>query len=106
MNPIFAIWTCAAAITALYLLGYFCVFRYAQRTICCHRNTHLQNDTIEIYANARALEYDIRLSLVLADVKRLRIIVNIPKNDAASAEMLDTVRMMRRRHKNIFYRMI
>ena len=65
-----------------------------------------ENNAIQIYAEAESLEYYLRVAIAASDADRVTIIVNIPKNNGRKNEMRETVRMMLRRHKNIFYRMM
>ena len=106
MNPNEILWLClcAAGIAFLYLIFYFGFCRYARAELL-HGGALREKDAIQIYAEAESLEYYLRVAIAASGAERLTIIVNIPKNDGKKDEMKEIVRMMRRRHKNIFYRM-
>lgn len=98
------LFVCAAGIALLYLVFYFLVIRYARAELS-RSGAAREKDSIQIYAEADSLEYYLRVALAASAADRMTIVVNIPKHDKRRSEMKATVRMMRRRHKNIFYRM-
>jgi hypothetical protein len=100
-------WLClsAAGIAFLYLVLYFLIFRYARAELS-RSGASWEDDAIQIYAEADSLEYYLRVAIAASSDDRVTIIVNIPKNNGRKNEMRETVRMMRRIHKNIFYRMM
>jgi len=106
MNPdqLPTIGLCAIAVALLYLAIRYLFLRFASAELSAG-GARREGDAIQIYAQADSLEYYLRLAVAASDTDRLTIIVNIPKNDEQRNEMKATVRMMRRRHKNIFYRM-
>lgn len=95
---------CAAGIALVYLIFYFFICRYA-RVELSRGGSLREKDAIQIYASADSLEYYLRVAIAASGADRVSIIVNIPKHDSKRNEMKEIVRMMRRRHKNIFYRM-
>ncbi len=106
MNPshLFYLFLCAVGIALLYLVFYFLVVRYARAELS-RSGAAREKDAIQIYAEADSLEYYLRVALAASAVDRMTIVVNIPKHDKRKSEMKAIVHMMRRRHKNIFYRM-
>ena len=100
-------WLClsAAGIAILYLVLYFCICEYARAELS-RSGASWEDDAIQIYAEADSLEYYLRIAIAASANDRVSIIVNISKNDNRKNEMREIVRMMRRRHKNIFYRMM
>jgi hypothetical protein len=107
MNTSQILWLClcAAGIAVLYLIGHLGLCRYARAELS-RSGAVWENDAIQIYAEADSLEYYLRVAIAASSDDRVTIIVNIPKNNGRKNEMRETVRMMRRRHKNIFYRMM
>ena len=106
MNQIFMIWLFAAGIFAVYLLihiGVVVLFReeLSESGVCLR-----EEDSIHIYAKAESLEYYLRAAILSSGNQKTAIIVNIPKTDGKREDMIETVRMMRRKYKNISYRMI
>ena len=97
------IFLCAACIALVYLVFYLMIMRFACAELS-KSGASRGKDAIQIYAGADSLEYYLRIALAASAAERITIIVNIPKNDSRKNEMKDIVRMMRRRHKNIFYR--
>ncbi|MBR6743694.1 MAG: hypothetical protein IKM00_00550 [Clostridia bacterium] len=93
---------CAFGIAVLYFIILLGICRTARAELL-RRGAVWENGVIRIVAEAESLEYDLRAALAASSFARVRIIVSIPKDDAMEDEMKDTVRMMRRRHKNIFY---
>ena len=93
---------CAPAIAFVYLLFYFIVFRFASSELS-QIGASREKDAIRIYADAESLEYYLRVAIAASGRERLAIIVHIRKDDPGQNEMKAIVRMMRRRHKNIFY---
>ena len=106
MNTSHVIWLClcAVGIAFLYLVCYFLICRYARAELS-KSGALREKDSIQIYAEAESLEYYLRVAIAASGPNRVTIVVNIPKTDGKKNEMKDIVRMMRRRHKNIFYRM-
>ena len=102
-NHLFYLFLCAACIALLYLLFYFLIIRYA-RVELSRSGAVREKDAIQIYAEVDSLEYYLRVALAASASDRMTIVVNIPKHDRRKSEMKAIVRMMRRRHKNIFYR--
>ena len=100
-------WLClsAAGIAFLYFILYFLIFRYARAELS-RSGASWEDDAIQIYAEADSLEYYLRIAIAASANDCMQIIVNISENDSRKNEMRETVRMMRRRHKNIFYRMM
>lgn len=64
------------------------------------------DDVIEVYADAKSLEYYTRCALMAADENRISVIVYVPRAHIEKDEMLDTIAKLRRRHKNLTYRLI
>jgi hypothetical protein len=93
---------CAVGLVFLYLAVYFCICRFARGELS-RSGASYEDGAIRIYAEAESLEYYLRIALAASGADRVTIIVNIPRNSAKKNEMLEIVRMMRRRHKNIFY---
>ena len=100
-------WLClsAAGIAFLYFILYFLIFRYARAELS-RSGASWEDDAIQIYAEADSLEYYLRIAIAANANDRVPIIVNISESDGKKNEMRETVRMMRRRHKNIFYKMM
>ena len=96
---------CALGIALIYLILYDLVVRYASAELSASGALR-EKDAIQIYARADSLEYYLRVALAASASDRITIIVNISKNDRNKDEMKEIVHMMRRRHKNIFYRMM
>ena len=94
----------AAVIALVYLLLYFLFFRFARAELK-KVDAAWEEDAILLYVEAEALEYYLRIALAASGNKRLDIIVNISKTDSRKNEMKEIVYAMRRKHKNIFYRM-
>ncbi len=103
-SEIFWLCLCAATIAFLYLICYFLICRYARAELL-RSGALREKDAIQIYAEVESLEYDLRMAIAASGMTRVTIIVNIAENDGNKNEMKETVRMMRRKHKNIFYRM-
>ena len=97
------IFLCAACIALLYLFFYVIVVRFACAELS-KSGALREKDAIQIYAQADSLEYYLRIALAASAADHMTIIVNIPKTDSRKNERKEIVRMMRRRHKNIFYR--
>ena len=81
-SQLFDLCLCAAGVAFIYLISH--------RLIVWYASAELSKSGASVAANAD---------------DRVTIIVNIPKSDVRKDEMKEIVRMMRRRHKNIFYRM-
>jgi hypothetical protein len=64
-----------------------------------------RENAIEIYADADALEYYVRLALTVAD-GRIFVVAYLKKDSAEKDDMLDTVLRFRRAHKNLSYQWI
>ena len=94
---------CALTIALLYSLVHFIIFRFASAELS-KSGASRERDAIRIYADAESLEYYLRVAIAASGRERLTIIVHIRKDDPGQNEMKAIVRMMRRRHKNIFYR--
>ena len=107
MNTSQILWLClcAAGIAVLYLIGHFGLCRYARAELS-RGGASWEDDSIQIYAEADSLEYYLRVAIAASANDRVAIVVNISESDGRKNEMRETVRMMRRRHKNIFYRMM
>ena len=103
-SQLFYLFVSAAGIAVLYLIFRFLIFRFACVELS-RGGAVRQRDAIQIFAEADSLEYYLRVALAASTPDRMTIIVNIPKHDTRKGEMKAIVRMMRRRHKNIFYRM-
>ena len=102
-SHLFYLFLCSAGIAALYLVCRFLICRFASAELS-RSGAVREKDSIQIYAEADSLEYYLRVALAASAMDRMTIIVNIPKHDGRKQEMKAIVRMMRRRHKNIFYR--
>lgn len=94
----------AMAIALIYLFFYFLFFRFAKAELK-KINAVRKENAILLYVEVEALEYYLRMALAASGNKRLDIIVNIPKTESRKDEMKEIVYAMRRKHKNIFYRM-
>ena len=105
MNPLTLIFLFALGIAILYLGIYTLASIFSQKTLFKNGKAFFAENTIQIYASADALEYDLRLAIAASSFRHTEIIVNIPINDAHREEMLETIRMMRRRYKNISYQL-
>ena len=92
------------AIALIYLFLYVLVFRFARAELKKIDAVREEN-AILLYVEADALEYYIRLAIAASGTKHTDIIVNIPKTDSQKDEMKEIVYAMRRKYKNIFYRM-
>ncbi len=103
-SQLFDLCLCAAGVALVYFIFYRLIVRYASAELS-KSGASVEDDAIQIYANADSLEYYLRIAIAANAGDRVTIIVNIPKNDGKKNEMKEIVRMMRRRHKNIFYRM-
>ena len=107
MNINQILWLClsAAGIAFLYFIFCFFICEYARAELS-RSGASWEDDAIQIYAEADSLEYYLRIAIAASASDRVPIIVNISASDGKRNEMKQTVRMMRRRHKNIFYRMM
>lgn len=107
MNIYQILWLCLSAlgIAFLYFIFHFCICEYARAELS-RSGASWEDDAIQIYADADSLEYYLRIAIAASESGRVPIIANISASDPKKNEMRETVRMMRRRHKNIFYRMI
>lgn len=94
----------AIVIALAYLLLYFLFFRFARAELK-KIDAKREENAILLYVEADALEYYIRLAIAASGTKHMDIIVNIPKTDSQKDEMKEIVYAMRRKYKNIFYRM-
>jgi hypothetical protein len=106
MNQIFLIWLFAVGIFAAYLLIDLAVVSFFRKELSGNAISSREGDTLHIYANAEALEYYLRAAIVSSENQKIEIVVNIPRTDSKREDMIETVRMMRRKYKNISYRMI
>ena len=97
-SHLFYLFLCSAVIAALYIV---CRFASAELS---RSGAVREKDSIQIYAEADSLEYYLRVALAASESDHMTIVVNIPRHDGRKQEMKAIVRMMRRRHKNIFYR--
>ncbi len=100
------VWLSVAGIGILYLLAHFLILHLASNELSDSRSVRKTDDCIEIYAKAESLEYYIRCALSASDGAKLRIVVNISKDDVKRDEMMAIVETMRRSHKNVSYRLI
>ena len=94
----------AIALALIYLLLYFLYFRFARAELK-KIDARREENAILLYVEAEALEYYLRLAIVASGREHLDIIVNIPRTDGQKEEMKEIVYAMRRKYKNIFYRM-
>lgn len=102
-RPLAMVCAFAVVIALVYLLCYFLFFRFA----CAELkkiDSVWEEKNILLYVDAEKLEYYLRMALVASGTKHLNIIVNISKTDRKKEEMKEIVYAMRRKHKNIFYR--
>ena len=106
MNQILLIWLCAAAIASGGFLMMWIVAVLSETALSKNPRVSLEKHRVSIFAQSDVLEYELRLSLMAGVFRRMDIIVLIPRNDPSEAEMTDLILKMRRRHKNIFYKMI
>ena len=95
----------AVALALIYLLLYYLFFRFATAELK-KIDAKREENAILLYVEAEALEYYLRLAIATSGNKHLDIIVNIPKTDSRKDEMKEIVYVMRRKYKNIYYRMI
>ncbi len=102
-TPLRTVCAFAMVIGLVYLLFYFLFFRFARAELK-KIETAWEEDAILLYVEAEALEYYLRMALAASGNKRLDIIVNISKTDSRKDEMKEIVYAMRRKYKNIFYR--
>ena len=107
MNITRILWLClsAAGIAFLYFVFYFFICEYARAELS-RGGASWEDDAIQIYADADSLEYYLRIAIAASANNHVPIIVNISENDSRKNEMRETVRMMRHRHKNIFYKIM
>lgn len=103
-TPLQTVCAFAIAIALIYLFLYFLLFRFARAELK-KIDASWEENTILLYVEAEALEYYLRMALAASGNKQIDIIVNIPKTDDKKDEMKEIVYAMRRKHKNIFYRM-
>ena len=94
----------AMVIALVYLFCYFLFFRFSRAELK-KTDSVWEEDAILLYVEAEALEYYLRMALAASGTKRSDIIVNISRTDSRKEEMKGIVYAMRRKHKNIFYRM-
>lgn len=106
MNQILLIWLCAAAIASGGLLVLWIFAMVSGTALSKNPRVSLEDDRVAIFARSDTLEYELRLALTASVFRRRDIIVLIARNDPSEAEMTDLILKMRRRHKNIFYKMI
>lgn len=103
-TPLQTVCVFAIAIAFVYLFLYFLLFRFARAELK-KIDASWEENAILLYVEAEALEYYLRMALAASGNKQMDIIVNIPKTDDKKDEMKEIVYAMRRKHKNIFYRM-
>ena len=103
-TPLQTVCAFTIAIALIYLILYFLFFRFARAELK-KIDASWEENAILLYVEADSLEYYLRMALVASGNKHLDIIVNIPKTDSRKDEMKEIVYAMRRKHKNIFYRM-
>ena len=103
-TPLRTVCAFAMVIALVYLLFYFLFFRFSRAELK-KINAVREEKAILLYVEAEALEYYLRIALAASGTERLDIIVNIPRTDIRKDEMKQIVYAMRRKHKNIFYRM-
>lgn len=104
-TPLQMICVFTIVIALIYLCLYVLFFRFARAELK-KIDVVREENAILLYVEADALEYYLRMALIASGNKRLDIIVNIPRTDGKKDEMKAIVCAMRRKHKNIFYRMI
>ena len=95
--------------TALAIFLYF-AFRvmllvFAEHEIDSSEETMRKNDAIEVFADVESLEYYVRVALAAAD-ERMAVVVYVKKNCADKADMIDIISKLKKRHKNLSYRLI
>ncbi len=105
MNPVVRIWIYGAALAAIYLWIALTISIFSRRSLR-KRYASVTKNRIELRAKADALEYELRLALLASVFYRADIVVRIDGDEAQREEAMDIVRRMRRRHKNIFCKMI
>lgn len=103
-TPLKTVCAFAMVIALVYLLCYFLFYRFSHAELKKIDSVWEEN-AILLYVEAEALEYYLRMALAASGKKRLDIIVNISRTDSKKDEMKGIVYAMRRKHKNIFYRM-
>ena len=106
MNQMLLLWLYAAGISAGYMLIYIFVFCFSRRAVFKKGKASRAENCIELRSDVESLEYDLRLALAANAFRRMDIVVRIPKNAEVRDDMIDIVRMMRRRYKNIFYQLV
>ena len=106
MNPTLLIWLYAAALAAIYLLIALVVSICSRLWLRKNPKISIAKHVIEIDTEPDALEYELRLALATSVFRKTDIVVLIGGRSPARRETLDIVRRMRRRHKNISYKMI
>ncbi len=95
----------AVIVVSLYFAFRACWQIFAQTELRKAEAVKQHRDAIEIYADADALEYYVRLALAVAD-GNIAVVAYLKKESAEKADMLDTVLRFRRTHKNLSYQWI
>ena len=103
MNQTLLIWLYAIALAAAYLLIALAVSVFSRLSLK-RSGSSVGKHIIEIDTETDSLEYELRLALAASAFQKTDIIVWIGGRSPTKREALDIVRRMRRRHKNIFYK--
>ena len=106
MNQTLLIWLYAVALATIYLLIALAVSIFSRLWLRKNPKTSFAKHVIEIDTEPDALEYELRLALAASAFRKTDIVVLIGGRSPTRREAMDIVRRMRRRHKNIFYKMI
>jgi hypothetical protein len=106
MNQTLLIWLYAVALAAIYLFVALAVSIFSRLSLRKNPKSSISEQVIEIDTETELLEYELRLALAASAFRKTNIIVFIGAESPSGREALDIVRRMRRRHKNIFYKMI
>ncbi|MBQ3490038.1 MAG: hypothetical protein IJA86_05580 [Clostridia bacterium] len=103
--PLQTVCAFAVVIALIYLLCYFLFSRFARAELK-KIDALREENAILLYVEAEALEYYLRMAIAVSGCEQVDIIVNIPKTESKKEEMKDIIYTMRRKYKNIYYRMI
>ena len=105
MNFWLEILVSVALALSLYFVFRSMLFLFSEHEVEASEKIVRTEDAIEIFADAKSLEYYVRLALVAAEGKT-EVIVYVKKDSADKADMLDTLTKMKNEHKNLSYRLI
>ena len=95
----------AGAVIAILFLTLVLAACFGRRELS-RTSADMDDDTIQIFAQAESLEYYIRCALMAGTLGRVQIVVNIHREDAHRDEMIDLTCRLGREHKNLTYRLI